>query len=263
MRTALVTHPACLDHKTPATIHEKPARLERVLQALDPLGLPTYQARLATDKDLCRLHTPEHVKAMFDAIPNDGFLCLDEGVDDETFLSPTSAEAMRRAAGGVMDAVDLVLAGKATNAFVAVRPPGHHATQDLAMGFCFFGNVALGAAYALEQVERVAIVDFDVHHGNGTQALLWDEPRALVITSQQFPHWPGSGDASDISPHGNVVNIPLAPHTGGAVMRAAYLDRVFPRLRIFKPDLILISAGFDAHQADPLGDLQWGEDDFV
>jgi acetoin utilization deacetylase AcuC-like enzyme len=167
--------------------------------------------------------------------------------------------------GGTCAAVDLVLAGDAANAFVACRPPGHHAERETPMGFCLFGNVAIGAQRALDHhgLSRVAIVDFDVHHGNGTQALLWDEARALVVTSQQVPLWPGTGDRSEQGAHGQVVNVPLPPGSGGEAMRAAYEAEVFPRLEAFRPELLLISAGFDAHAADPLADLNWTEADYV
>jgi acetoin utilization deacetylase AcuC-like enzyme len=146
----------------------------------------------------------------------------------------------------------------------AIRPPGHHAETSTPMGFCLFGNAAIGAKHALEAhgLSRVAVVDFDVHHGNGTQHLLWNEARALTITTQQMPLWPGTGDPSERGAHDNVLNVPLAPRSGGAEMRAAYEAQVFPRLRAFKPELIILSAGFDAHQDDPLAELQWSTEDF-
>ena len=158
----------------------------------------------------------------------------------------------------------MVLGGEAPNAFAAVRPPGHHAETATAMGFCIFGSVAIAAKHALDHhgLSRVAIVDFDVHHGNGTQDLLWDEARTLVITSQQMPLFPGTGTPAETGAHGNVLNLPLAPGSTGADMRAAYTGQAFPRLRSFRPELILVSAGFDAHSADPLANLEWETEDF-
>uniref|UniRef100_A0A2A3JRB2 Histone deacetylase domain-containing protein n=1 Tax=Alloyangia mangrovi TaxID=1779329 RepID=A0A2A3JRB2_9RHOB len=161
--------------------------------------------------------------------------------------------------------MDAVLAGEAKTAFCATRPPGHHAEAETPMGFCLFGNAAIAAKHALDHhgLERVAVVDFDVHHGNGTQALLWDEPRALVITSQQYPLWPGTGAADETGGHHNVLNLPLPPGSGGAEMRAAYAAQAFPRLDAFRPDLVILSAGFDAHADDPLAELNWREEDFA
>ena len=163
-----------------------------------------------------------------------------------------------------MRAVDLVLTGGAQNAFCATRPPGHHAETDVSMGFCLFGNAALAAKHALDHhgLSRVAVVDFDVHHGNGTQDLLWDEKRALLITSQQMPLWPGTGRRSEDGAFDNVLNLPLDPGSTGLAMRQTYVDEVFPRLRAFKPELLIISAGFDAHADDPLAQLNWQTEDF-
>ena len=195
------------------------------------------------------------------ARPNEGF----GQIDGDTFLSPGSLDAAFRAAGAVLRGVDMVLSGEVQNAFAAIRPPGHHAETDTAMGFCLFGNAALAAKHALDHhgLSRVVVVDFDVHHGNGTQDLLWDEKRALLITSQQMPLWPGSGRADEDGAYENILNIPLPPESGGAEMRAAYQDLAFPRLRDFKPELIIISAGFDAHQDDPLANLNWSTQDFA
>ena len=264
MGTGLITHPDCLAHVTPAHVHEQPARLARVLHALEGLRLFRYEAPLASDGSLLTLHTPAYLDHIRASVPAQGFTMLDPDTDEETFLSPTSLPALYRAVGGVQRAIDLVLSGELTNAFAAVRPPGHHAEQELPMGFCFFGNVAIGAKHALDchGLSRVAIVDFDVHHGNGTQALLWDEPRALLVTSQQMPLWPDTGDVSETGAHDNVVNVPLAPGTGGRAMREAYEARVFPRLEAFRPELLLVSAGFDCHAADPLSQLAWVEEDY-
>jgi acetoin utilization deacetylase AcuC-like enzyme len=180
-------------------------------------------------------------------------------------MSPGTWDAACRAVGGVCAAVDAVMGGQAANAFAAVRPPGHHAEAETPMGFCLFGNLAIGAKRALDHhgAARVAVVDFDVHHGNGTQALLWDDPRALFFSSHQMPLWPGTGAPGERGAHGQIVNLPLPPGSDGAHMRRVYEAQVFPRLRDWKPDLILISAGFDAHADDPLAGLDWQAGDFA
>lgn len=261
MKTALITHEECLNHITPPGHPEKVARLEYILEALKPLDLNRVTAPLAADDDLLRIHPKSHIDALHDAAPEAGSVAI----DGDTHMSPGSLQAAYRAAGGVLRAVDMVLQGDAPNAFAAVRPPGHHAETQTAMGFCLFGNVALAAKHALDfhGLKRVAVVDFDVHHGNGTQDLLWDEPRALTITSQQMPLWPGTGAETDTGAYENVINIPLPPESDGKIMRAAYEARVFPKIKAFKPELILVSAGFDAHRDDPLAQLNWSTDDFA
>ncbi len=261
MKTALLTHADCLDHATPQGHPERVARLEHILHALEDLDLQRVTAPLAADDDLLRVHPQSHISDILGHRPLDGF----KQIDGDTFMSPGSVDAAYRAAGAAVRAVDLVLGGEAPNAFCAIRPPGHHAETETAMGFCLFGNAALAAKHALDHhgLSRVAVVDFDVHHGNGTQDLLWDEKRALVITSQQMPLWPGSGRPDETGAYETVLNIPLAPGTGGAEMRAVYETQAFPRLREFKPELIIISAGFDAHQDDPLANLNWSTGDFA
>lgn len=261
MKTALLTHADCLGHVTPQGHPEQVARLEHILHALEGLDLKRVTAPLAADDDLLRVHPESHIRDIRSSRPTDGFA----QIDGDTFMSPGSVDAAYRAAGAAVRAVDLVLGGEALNAFCAIRPPGHHAEAEKAMGFCLFGNAALAAKHALDYhgLKRVAVVDFDVHHGNGTQDLLWDEDRALVITSQQMPLWPGSGRPDETGAYDNVLNIPLAPGTGGAEMRSAYETQAFPRLRAFRPELIIISAGFDAHQDDPLANLNWSTGDFA
>ncbi|MEX0348252.1 MAG: histone deacetylase family protein [Paracoccaceae bacterium] len=260
MTTALLTHADCLSHVTPTGHPERVARLEHILHALEPLELKSVTAPLAADDDLLRVHPADYINQIRSACPTEGFA----QIDGDTFLSPGSVEAAYRGAGAVTRAVDLVLSGETGNAFCAIRPPGHHAEKDTAMGFCLFGNAALAAKHALDHhgLSRVAVVDFDVHHGNGTQDLLWDERRALVITSQQMPLWPGSGRPDETGDFDTIVNIPLGPGSGGAEMRATYQQQAFPRLRAFRPELIIISAGFDAHQDDPLASLNWSTADF-
>jgi acetoin utilization deacetylase AcuC-like enzyme len=259
MATALITHADGLDHVTPSGHPERVARLEHVLHALQDLDLTRVSAPEAADEDLLRCHPQSHLDRIAAAIPDQGLGQLDE----DTWLSPGSMRAARRAAGGVIKAVDLVLAGEVRNAFCAMRPPGHHAEKETPMGFCLFGNVAVAAKYALAHhgLSRVAVVDFDVHHGNGTQDLLWDEPRTLFVGSHQMPLWPHSGSADQRGAHDTVLNLPLPPGAGGAEMRAAYAPAL-SRLRAYQPELILVSAGFDAHQDDPLANLNWSLDDF-
>ncbi|WP_146347958.1 histone deacetylase family protein [Falsiphaeobacter marinintestinus] len=261
MKTALLTHADCLSHVTPTGHPERVARLEHVLHALEPLDLTRVTAPLAAEDDILRVHPKSHLEELRRTLPADGYY----QIDGDTFTSPGSLDAAFRAAGACVKAVDMVLGGEAPNAFCAIRPPGHHAETDTAMGFCLFGNAALAAKHALDHhgLSRVAVVDFDVHHGNGTQDLLWDDARALTITSQQMPLWPGTGRADETGVHGNVLNIPLGPDTGGAEMRSAWRDQAFPRLRSFRPELIIISAGFDAHQDDPLAQLNWSTEDFA
>ncbi len=265
MKTALLTHEDGLGHVTPPGIPEQVARLEYIQRALADLDLLRVDPPMADDASIALCHPQDYIDFVRSRIPTDGFAGLDSDTDAETFLSPGSENAIWRAAGGAVKAVDMVLDGDARNAFVAMRPPGHHAEQSLPMGFCVFGNVAIAAKHALEVrgLNRVAVVDFDVHHGNGTQALLQDDPRALVITSQQMPLWPGTGAAADRGPHGTVVNIPLAPGTDGTHAIAEYQRRAMPALRDHAPDLILISAGFDAHQDDPLAELRWSVDTYA
>lgn len=260
MKTALITHADCLDHVTPSGHPEQVARLEHVLHALAPLDLIRVTAPLAADDDLLRVHPKSYLDEIKRMRPDTGTV----QVDADTHMSSGSVDAAYRAAGGTLRAVDMVLTGEAKNAFVATRPPGHHAETATAMGFCLFGNAALGAKHALDYhgLQRVAVVDFDVHHGNGTQDILWDDPRALTITSQQMPLWPGTGAANETGAHENVLNIPLEPETTGDTMRAVYSETVFPRLRAFSPELIIVSAGFDAHRDDPLAQLNWETDDF-
>ncbi len=261
MKTALITHADCLDHVTPAGHPEQVARLDHILHALADLDLNRVSAPLAADDDVLRCHPQRHLDAIRDACPDAGTV----QIDGDTHMSPGSVQAAFRAVGGAVRAVDMVMDGSAQNVFVAGRPPGHHAETETPMGFCLFGNVAIAAKHALDYhgLDRVAVVDFDVHHGNGTQDLLWAERRALTITSQQMPLWPGSGRADETGAYDNVVNIPLPPDSDGAIMRQKYQDIVFPRLRAFQPQLLLISAGFDAHADDPLAQLNWDEDDFA
>lgn len=259
-KTALVTHEECLQHLTPPGHPEQVARLEYILESLKDINLLRVSAPMAADDDILRIHPREYINYLQEAVPENGFKSL----DGDTHISSGSLTAAYRAAGGVLRAVDLVLSGEAKNAFVAVRPPGHHAETQTSMGFCLFGNIALGVKHALDfhGLKKVAVIDFDVHHGNGTQEILWDESRCLTFTSQQIPLWPGTGTEEEQGHYNNIVNIPLPPGSTGELMRQKYEALVFPVLRKFEPNLILISAGFDAHEADPLAELNWSTADF-
>jgi acetoin utilization deacetylase AcuC-like enzyme len=263
MTTLLYTHPACLEHD-PGQYHpESPARLRAVLEALggpDFARLDRREAPEAALDDIARVHPRRFVEAMLRAVPAQGHV----GIDADTILSPASGRAALRAAGAVVAAVDAVFAGEADNAFCAVRPPGHHAEPRRAMGFCLFNNAAIGALRARQAhgFDRVAVVDFDVHHGNGTQAAFWSDKNLFYGSTHQMPLFPGTGAASETG-LGNIVNAPLAPGDGGEQFRAAFLGRILPALDAFAPDMLLVSAGFDAHKADPLAQLQLVEADFA
>ncbi len=261
MTTALYQSKAFRRHITPPGHPEQVARLAVVDAGLDGIALDRRDAPLADDGEILRCHPARYLARVRAASPIAGWTQL----DGDTHLSPGSIEAALRAVGGACAAVDAVLSGDVANAFVACRPPGHHAERETAMGFCVFGTVSIAALRALDHhgLARVAIVDFDVHHGNGTQDLLWNEPRALFTSSHQMPLYPGTGAAAEIGAHVQIVNVPLREGTGSGVMRAAYEAKVFPAITAWKPDLILISAGFDAHEADPLAGLEWQTDDYA
>ena len=237
------------------------ARLKYILEATKDLDLLRIEAPLATQKNILSVHPQSHIDLINTSSPEHGTRPL----DGDTHMSPGTISAAYRAAGGAVCAVDTVLSGKAKNAFVAVRPPGHHAETQVPMGFCLFGNIAIAAKHALDfhKLSKVVVVDFDVHHGNGTQDLLWNEPRALTITSHQMPLWPGTGRPEERGEYDNVLNLPLPPNSDGSYMRSMYREKVFPKIRSFSPDLILLSAGFDAHIDDPLAELKWEVDDFA
>lgn len=259
----LYTHPACLLHDPGPGHAERPARLHAVLQALDHdrfAALDRIEAPQAIREQLQRVHSAAHVREILLGAPPDDMLAL----DPDTVMGPGSTEAALRAAGAMVAAVDAVLGGSARRAFCAVRPPGHHATRDQAMGFCLFNNIAVGAAHALvaHGLKRVAIADFDVHHGNGTQAIFEHEPRVLFASSHQSPLYPDSG-REDERGVGNIVNGTLSPGAGSHEFRELWDSVLLPRLHAFKPQLVLVSAGFDAHRNDPLADIRLGQEDYA
>jgi acetoin utilization deacetylase AcuC-like enzyme len=267
MRTGLITHPACLGHAPPGGHPESPDRLRAVLRGLEAeafQALIRLEAPSIADEALGRAHSAELIGAIENVYApraqQDGYV----HVDGDTVMSPGSLEAALRAAGAVVAAVDEVHSGRLRNAFCAVRPPGHHAERDRAMGFCLFNNIAVGALHARAQhgYRRVAIVDFDVHHGNGTQDIFTADECAFYGSSHQWPFYPGTGSAGEHGSFGNIFNVPLRAGSGAREFRAAYEQGILPALRDFGPDFIFISAGFDAHFADPLAQLQLSEHDF-
>ncbi len=261
MTTAYLTHSAALAHEMPPGHPERIDRYRALTEALSGFDGPLrLEAEEATDAQLVRAHPADYVAAIRAASPSGGFVSL----DPDTYMSPGSLGAALRAAGGNCQAVDLVLGGTVQNAFVGMRPPGHHAEKTTTMGFCLFSSAAIGALHALEAhgLSRVAIVDFDVHHGNGTQDVLWEEPRVVFGSTHQMPLYPGTGAAHETGA-GNIFNAPLPPGAGGREFRAAMERIILPAVEAHLPELIIISAGFDAHRDDPLASLNFDEEDFV
>ena len=256
----LFTHEAFRGHVTPPGHPERVARLDAVELGLARLAVERRDCPMGAEAEVLRCHPAGYLARVKAAVPEEGWAQL----DGDTFLSPGSYEAAMRAVGGICAAVDAVVSGEAKAAFVAGRPPGHHAERETAMGFCLFGTVAIGAKRALDHhgLKRVAVVDFDVHHGNGTQDLLWDEGRCLFVSSHQMPLYPGTGRVEERGAQGQIVNVPLRAGSDGAVLRDVYTRQVFPALAAWEPELLLISAGFDAHVDDPLAGLKWQAEDY-
>ncbi len=261
MTTALITHAACLDHRVPEGHPECAARLVAVLGALEDKALLRFDAPLATDAQLRAVHPQAHIDALEAMMPDAGGV----PIDGDTWISPGSMRAARRGAGGAISGVDRVMSGGAQNAFVATRPPGHHAEPSQAMGFCLLGNVAVAANHALDHhgLSRVVIVDFDVHHGNGTQEMTQGDARIAYMSSHQMPLFPGTGHPSETGVDGNVVNVALSSGAGSKAFRAAMTDIILPAADAFAPQLVLVSAGFDAHRDDPLAGLMLDTADFA
>ena len=262
MTTALLSHPDCLDHATPEGHPERADRLRALEQVLCDerfMTLLRVDAPLAEDAHILRAHPAKHLERLTALAPASG----DVAIDADTHLSPASLAAARRAAGAQIEAVDMVLSGEAANAFCATRPPGHHAEALRAMGFCLFNNAAIGALHAIEAhgLSRVAIVDFDVHHGNGAQDIFERDGRVLYASSHEWPLYPGTGAAEETGV-GNIVNVCLPGLSGSQAFREGYERTILPALERFRPELLYISAGFDAHARDPLSTLQLSERDY-
>ena len=264
METLLLTHPACGLHLVPAGHPERPERLQAALDAFGAGELADVARREAPRAgldDLERVHSRAMVEEIFARIPAEGL----ESIDADTSLSPQSGEAALRGAGAAMAGVDAVMSGEAGHVFCAVRPPGHHAEPQRAMGFCLFNHVAVAARHARAKhgLERIAVVDFDVHHGNGTQAAFAADAGLFYASSHEMPLYPGTGARAETGVNGNIVNEPLAAGAGGEAFRAAFEGRILPELERFGAQLLLVSAGFDAHASDPLANLQLQAEDYA
>ena len=263
MTTLLATHPAFLEHRTPAGHPERPDRMRAIERRLaDPAfdDLRRIEAPLAPIEAALLAHDEDYVRALAEVAPKEGRVAIDA----DTTMSPGTMEAVLRALGGALAITDAVMARDATNGFLAARPPGHHAESRRAMGFCFFNTAAIVARHArrVHGADRVAIVDWDVHHGNGTQEIVWNDPSILYASTHQMPLYPGTGDPSETGA-GNVFNVALGAGDGAVAFRQAFDEVVVPALDRFRPDLVVVSAGFDAHHRDPLGGLRLDEADFA
>jgi len=262
MTTRLYTHPIYLEHLTPPGHPERPDRLralEEAFKAETFEALERIESPRAGDEMVLLAHPEQFLDRVKQAIPHEGIV----HIDADTSASPKSFEAALTAVGGALDAVDAVFAGDADNAFLAARPPGHHAEKNMAMGFCLFNQAAIAARHAQRThgAETVAVIDWDVHHGNGTQDIFWDDPSVFYLSTHQMPLYPGSG-AKNETGAGNIVNAPLSPQTGSMHFREAFNTRILPTLKDVGPDLVIISAGFDAHHRDPLAEINLTADDF-
>lgn len=263
MSVLFVTDDIFLSHDTGPGHPESIDRIRSVNDALadeDFSGLLRRVAVDATDEQMAAPHSEQLVQAILEAAPDDGY----RHVDPDTVMSPDTGEAIRKGAGALVSAVDAVVTGEAASAFCAVRPPGHHAERGRPMGFCLVNNVAVAALHARAQhgLTKIAVVDFDVHHGNGTQDIFWNDPDLFFASSHQYPHYPGTGASDESGAHGNIVNAPLPAGTDGGGFRKAFERDILPALDSFAPDFVLISAGFDGHKDDPLSDMGLEEDDF-
>lgn len=263
MTTLLFSHSSSAAHDTGPGHPERSDRIKSVEKTLSAPAFDTLKRRTAeaaSVDQIALIHGRPYVEGLLAAVPQEGWV----RIDPDTVMSPDTGDAVLRAAGAAIGAVDAVMAGEASNAFCAVRPPGHHAEPAKGMGFCFFNNVAIAAAHAraAHGLERVAIVDFDVHHGNGTQSAFWEEPGVMFASSHQYPFYPGTGADSETG-QGNIFNLPLEAGTGSNDFRRGWERTIFPALESFAPELLIISAGFDAHANDPLASLRLDEEDFA
>jgi acetoin utilization deacetylase AcuC-like enzyme len=265
MTTLLLHHDAFLHHAVPDGHPERPDRMRALTKALATEAFKALQREACPKADLAvasLAHDPRYVESLAELRPEpDGYI----GIDGDTLFSPGTLEANLRALGGVVRAVDRVVSREVSNAFLAARPPGHHAEHVRAMGFCFFNTAAVAAKHAMKQhgLERIAIIDWDVHHGNGTQDIFWNDPDVLYASTHQMPLFPGSGEKSEMGDHNTIVNAPLRAGDGSEAFRAAMTNLILPRVRAHNPDMIIISAGFDAHHRDPLANLMLDDLDFT
>ncbi len=263
MTTLLLTHRASLDHLTPPGHPERPDRIRAVDQVLSESRFDKLVREEAPEGtlELARLcHDEHYVEELRRIAPDKGLIYL----DGDTSMSPGTWETVMRTVGGAVAATDAVMTGKADNAFLAMRPPGHHAETNKPMGFCFFDHAAIAARHAQRKygIARAAVVDFDVHHGNGTQDIFWADPTMMYCSTHQMPLFPGTGATGERGEHDTIVNAPLAPNDGAAKFRAAFENLILPQLTKFAPELIVISAGFDAHRRDPLANINLDAEDF-
>jgi acetoin utilization deacetylase AcuC-like enzyme len=264
MTTLLISHESGLRHATPPGHPERPDRLRAITAVLEDEQFSALAREPAPEGEfeaIVLVHPMQYVDALRAAVPAEGLA----RIDADTALSSGSWEPIMRAVGGAVLAVDEVMTGDASNAFVAMRPPGHHAETATAMGFCFLNNAAIAARHAQKHygAERVAIMDFDVHHGNGSQEIFWSDPTVMYASTHEMPLYPGSGARSERGAHNNIVNAPLSSGSGGTEFREAMSSVILPRFEEFRPDIIVISAGFDAHRNDPLASLNFEEADFA